>query len=431
MNLKNVWNVGFEFYRKNMKSLAWWMQVLSPIIMMALIFGIGYIFGGSEDTNEQESATVAYITEQPVMRELMQNVEKDTNLDIVSFMSSSVTPKEYVEIGTLEDAQAKLDEGEIIGYLDFTEEPYVFYKDKESNVTINDVAYTIQNYNKGQVYEDVSLTNEQREIISQAYYPIDTKNVTVSKTSVEESIEQAEEEGSFSYGISFVVTIVIFFISVIYAGIVVQEVAVERGTKIIEIVLSSVSPMDHMYGKVLGAMLLVATHGVIYLVFAVISLRLAISRIGMPFIENIIGGTIREFLESNIPQISFGILYLILSILLFVILAVLLGSHANEPTDAQKLTGPVVMLALVGYYVGLFSEVIPVGLLRVLTLIPVVTPYSAPFILSKNFTWLAAWGYTSVLVIGVVVLLIVAQRYYKQNILVYGNRSWINRIFTP
>ena len=278
---------------------------------------------------------------------------------------------------------------------------------------------------KEQIYIDLGLDDLQKQTLNTQHYPIHVTDIQrYNNTQTQETDEV--QFSSINMGLGLGMTIILFLVTIIYVGIVVQEVAVERGTKIIEIILSSVSPMEHLYGKVMGGMMLVITHILIYVIYAIVGVRVAFRLTGVTLLGSLVIGSFEELLLTYAGQIGYWLLYLFLSILLYVILAVLMGSRANEPTDAQKLTGPIVVLASIGLYIGILSGSMPKLVLVITQYIPVITPYIGPFVLGKNFTWVVAWGYIVALILGIVILLLYAQRYYKQNILIYHTKTKLN-----
>ncbi|MDG3374780.1 ABC transporter permease, partial [Vibrio parahaemolyticus] len=77
-----------------------------------------------------------------------------------------------------------------------------------------------------------------------------------------------EDNSLVQYVVSYVVTITLFIIILTYAQIIAQEIASEKGTRIMEVILSSTTAQKHFYGKLTGVLLVALTqmglYGVIF-----------------------------------------------------------------------------------------------------------------------------------------------------------------------
>lgn len=436
MSLKNIRHVAYEFYRKNLTGWSWWVQVLLPLLLTTTLFFAGYVNNqvqknkedryNSQQEQVDDRLKVGYVTYNQDINDAMTNLEPNTTLPkFISEWLNIGRDNLYIKIDNRKQAQQDINEGKLDAYIDFTVQPFTLYKHGGVHVTINDVTKTLQNKRKEQLYKDIGLNNSQKQILETQHYPIHIQDIQTDNQL--QGIETDDGQLSpINIGLGLGMTIILFLVSVIYVGIVVQEVAVERGTKIIEIILSSVSPMEHLYGKIMGGLMLVLTHILIYVIYLVIGMNVVFRLTGVALLGSLVKGSIEELFITYAGQIGYWVLFLLLSILLYIILAVLMGSRANEPTDAQKLTGPLVVLASIGLYIGILSDSLPVFVLKIAQYIPVLTPYIGPFVLGKDFTWLNAWSSIVALVIGIVVSLWFAQRYYKQNILIYHTKTKLN-----
>ncbi len=60
-------------------------------------------------------------------------------------------------------------------------------------------------------------------------------------------------------GLVYVLLFVIYFAVIMYANMIAMEVATEKSSRVMEILISSVSPIKQMFGKILGIGLLSLT----------------------------------------------------------------------------------------------------------------------------------------------------------------------------
>lgn len=65
--MNKYWIVTSQVYRKNLKSGSWLSLVLSPLILLAIVIGIGWYFG-----QNSQPAQVAVVTDNPVIAQALK-----------------------------------------------------------------------------------------------------------------------------------------------------------------------------------------------------------------------------------------------------------------------------------------------------------------------------------------------------------------------
>src|SRR5699024_7117140 len=73
-----------------------------------------------------------------------------------------------------------------------------------------------------------------------------------------------EDNSGVQYAISYAATIILFIIILTYSQIIAQEIASEKGTRIMEVILSSTTAQKHFYGKLTGVLLVALTQMALY-----------------------------------------------------------------------------------------------------------------------------------------------------------------------
>ena len=91
--------------------------------------------------------------------------------------------------------------------------------------------------------EELSLSGEQVQTL---FAPIQFEQQSVSPSA------KSEEELSQARGLVYVLMFLIYFAVIVYSSMIATEVATEKSSRVMEILISSVSPVKHMFAKVLG-----------------------------------------------------------------------------------------------------------------------------------------------------------------------------------
>jgi len=143
----------------------------------------------------------------------------------------------------------------------------------------------------------------------------------------------------------------------------------EKSNRIIEVLLSSVTPSELMMGKLIG----IAGIG-----FTMVGTWLATAFIGMQLYQGpgteVIGQALDVLSGSGLVPTFF--VYFLLGYLLYAGIFLSAGSLCNSLKEAQSLQGPMMMIMIVPLMTMVFINMDPHGTLaRIMTWIPIYTPF--------------------------------------------------------
>ncbi|CAM1658423.1 putative protein YhaP [Streptococcus oralis] len=319
-------------------------MVISPFLFLALSVGIGYLQGSSMAKNSK----IAVVTTVPSVEEGLKGTN-GINFDYKDEAS----------------AQAAIKDEKIKGYLTIDQEDSVIkavYHGETSLETgiklavtnkLNELQYQLNR-------SAANLSQEQEKRLSQ----------TVDFT---EKIDESKENKKIvqtiaAAGLGFF----LYMILITYASVTAQEVASEKGTKIMEVVFSSIRASHYFYARMLALLLVILTHIGIYVVggLAAILLFKDLPILAQSGILNHIG----EAFSLN------TLLFVLVSLFMYVVLAAFLGSMVTRPEDAGKALSPLMILIIAG-----FMGVTALGaagdnlVLKIGSYIPFISTFFMPF----------------------------------------------------
>ena len=332
-------------------------MVISPFLFLALSVGIGFLQGSSMAKNSK----IAVVTTVPSVEEGLKGTN-GINFDYKDEAS----------------AQAAIKDEKIKGYLTIDQEDSVLkavYHGETSLETGIKLAVTNKlNELQGQLNRSAAnLSQEQEKRLSQ----------TVDFT---EKIDESKENKKIvqtiaAAGLGFF----LYMILITYASVTAQEVASEKGTKIMEVVFSSIRASHYFYARMLALLLVILTHIGIYVVggLAAILLFKDIPILAQSGILNHLG----EAFSLN------TLLFVLVSLFMYVVLAAFLGSMVSRPEDSGKALSPLMILIIAGF-VGVTS----LGaagdnlVLKIGSYIPFISTFFMPFRAINGYaSGLEAW----------------------------------------
>ncbi len=319
-------------------------MVISPFLFLALSVGIGFLQGSSMAKNSK----IAVVTTVPSVEEGLKGTN-GINFDYKDEAS----------------AQAAIKDEKIKGYLTIDQEDSVIkavYHGETSLETgiklavtnkLNELQYQLNR-------SAANLSQEQEKRLAQ----------TVDFT---EKIDESKENKKMvqtiaAAGLGFF----LYMILITYASVTAQEVASEKGTKIMEVVFSSIRANHYFYARMIALLLVILTHVGIYVVGGLAALLLFKD---LPFLAN--SGILKHLGEAFTVN---TLLFVLVSLFMYVVLAAFLGSMVSRPEDAGKALSPLMILIIAG-----FMGVTALGaagdnlVLKIGSYIPFISTFFMPF----------------------------------------------------
>ena len=319
-------------------------MVISPFLFIGLSGGIGYLQGSSMAKNSK----IAVVTTVPSVEDGL----KDTNGINFDYQDEA-------------SAQAAIKDEKIKGYLTIDQEDSVL-KAVYHGETSLEIAIKLGVTSKLNELQDqlnrsaANLSQEQEKRLEQ------TVNFT-------EKIDESKENKKMiqtiaAAGLGFF----LYMILITYASVTAQEVASEKGTKIMEVVFSSIRASHYFYARMLALLLVILTHIGIYVVggLAAILLFKDLPILAQSGILNHIG----EAFSLN------TLLFVLVSLFMYVVLAAFLGSMVSRPEDSGKALSPLMILIIGGFFgvtaLGAAGDNL---ILKIGSYIPFISTFFMPF----------------------------------------------------
>ena len=358
-------------------------MVISPFLFLGLSGGIGYLQGTSLAQNDK----VAVISSVPTVTEGLKTAN-GLNFDYQDEAS----------------AQEAIKDEKIKGYLMIDQEDSVLkavYHGETSLESGIKLAVTAKlNELQSQLNRsEANLSQEQEKRLAQ----------TVQFT---EKIDEAKENKKMVQ--TFAVAGLGFFLYMIlitYASVTAQEVASEKGTKIMEVVFSSIRASHYFYARMIALLLVILSHIGIYVVGG---LGAILFFKDMPFLAQ--SGLLNHLGEAFSLN---TLLFILVSLFMYVVLAAFLGSMVSRPEDAGKALSPLMILIIAG-----FVGVTALGaagdnlILKIGSYIPFISTFFMPFRAINGYAnGLEAWISLAITVIFAVTATAFIGRMYASLVL--------------
>lgn len=247
----------------------------------------------------------------------------------------------------------------------------------------------------------------------------------LSQAQVEDMMKPAELEAAdagtedhteANFAAAYVTFFLMYMVIMLYGMNVARSIIEEKTSRVFEVMLATVKPLEMMAGKVIGVGSVGLTQVGIWMLAAVLLTHTAI-------IAHYVGGG-SSGISFSAPQVIFFIVYFLMGYLLYSAMAAALGAMTNSEQELQQLN-MFLVLPLAGCMVALPLILnSPAALAsRILSLIPFCTPLLMYMRISISpVPWYEIAASIAIMAVTIYAILWVTSRIYRVGILMYGKK---------
>ncbi|WP_397363369.1 ABC transporter permease [Olleya sp. R77988] len=337
------------------------MTFLSPLIMIGLITVVAYL----AQMNNNKERQISILDQSS----LLQEVFVDTDNTKYTFINNDVT---------LENAKTIVQENGNYGLLHIkkmdslsdAKDSFRFYSEDSPSISV------ISNLDN---IIEKELTNINMNRLGVNPEIIKTSKITVDiaqESFAGEKTSKVDSGVKIAFGV--MAGYLLFMFIIIYGNMIMRSVIEEKTSRIIEVIISSVKPIQLMLGKIIGTSLVGMTQVVIWIILGsvlvvVVSLVFGIdlAQTNMPqqeMMQQAMQGSgngmdkIQELMSAffNLPLANLVIAFILFFIsgyLLYSSLYAAIGAAVDNETDTQQFMMPIILPLILAVYVGGFTVI--------------------------------------------------------------------------
>jgi ABC-2 type transport system permease protein len=408
------------------------MTFVSPLIMIALMAVVAYL----SQLNNDKKRTISILDKSGFLSEVFQSTENTTYNDLgnISLEDAKASVKQKEHYGLLYIAK---------GNIDAIAENVKFFSEDSPSLT---VISSLENKLEGRLKDLKLIANG-----------LDIDKINASRTSI--NINQESFDGEKSSKIDNILKLafggiagyLLFMFIIIYGNMIMRSVIEEKTSRIIEVIISSVKPIQLMMGKIIGTSLAGITQFAIWVVLGsvmllIVSLIFNVDLMSVqtpqqeimqqalqsPGMENEIRIAYESFRNLPITNLIIAFMFFFIGgYLLYSSLYAAIGAAVDNETDTQQFMLPILMPLILAVYVGMFTVIEdPHG--TVSTVFSFI-PFTSPVVMLMRIPFgVPLWqqGLSLVILIGTFTFTVwFAAKIYRVGILMYGKKPTYKELF--
>lgn len=389
--------------------------IITTVIFLLFIIGLGNVdrIIALFDSDDIDQVAVIDDTGELYQGLVEQSERLEANFDIVDYD------------GTVEEAEDEVLSGELNGVLHIepSADQYftaVYYTDQLLNQSIqNQLMTNLQQIKDAQAMLDQGI---DQSVLEEIYQPIAFE--TVALELADGTTARTEEEIGVARGLVYMMIIILYMAVIMYGNMIAMDIANEKSSRVMEILISSSSPISQMFAKIIGISLLGLTQlGLFFLV-------------GYFMIQSRADDMVGEFFEffgfSDVPLSTYiyAIVFFLLGYFLYSTLSAMLGSLVTRMEDVGQILMPMTLLILIAYFIAIFGIGVPESSMITMTSF---IPFFTPFVMFLRVGLLDVPTWEIALSIGltvgtIIILALIGARVYRGGVLMYGRTASLKDI---
>lgn len=389
--------------------------IITTVIFLLFIIGLGNVdrIIALFDSDDIDQVAVIDDTSELYQGLVEQSERLEANFDIVDYD------------GTVAEAEDEVLSGEFNGVLHIepSADQYftaVYYTDQLLNQSIqNQLMTNLQQIKDAQAMLDQGI---DQSVLEEIYQPIAFE--TVALELADGTTARTEEEIGVARGLVYMMIIILYMAVIMYGNMIAMDIANEKSSRVMEILISSSSPISQMFAKIIGISLLGLTQlGLFFLV-------------GYFMIQSRADDMVGEFFEffgfSDVPVSTYiyAIVFFLLGYFLYSTLSAMLGSLVTRMEDVGQILMPMTLLILIAYFIAIFGIGVPESSMITMTSF---IPFFTPFVMFLRVGLLDVPTWEIALSIGltvgtIIILALIGARVYRGGVLMYGRTASLKDI---
>jgi len=402
--MNRFWIILFHTYVSKLKTKSF---IFTTLITALILIGLTNMTNIIDYFNKgDESEKVAVIDETGELFSLFKAQLKTTNEELI------IEEFEGLQAEAEQEVENEYYEGVLLLEYDEARLPVATYKSLSvaDYVIPGDLQSTLQQIKAQLAAAQLQLTPEQLVKLSE---PASFERIALKDNA------KTQEELSQARGLVYVILFVIYFAVIMYANMIAMEVATEKSSRVMEILISSVSPIKQMFGKILGIALLSLTQMAVLLATGYYFVQRNL--------ESMQGGFFEFLGFQNIPgsTILYAVIFFLLGYFLYATLAAFLGSLVSRIEDVQQMITPMTLLVVAGFMIAMFGLNQPdTPFITITSYIPFFTPML--MFMRVGMLTLPVWEPIlgiAILLISIALLAIFGAKVYTGGVLMYGKSN--------
>ena len=309
--------------------------------------------------------------------------------------------------GTLDDIKSQITSGSVeCAFVLNSPSSYTYYV---NNLNMRDSNQAVANTVVQAMIQN-GLSPEQAKVIM---------SVVIESNTMTLGVDQIK-----NYFYTYIMIFALYMVIMLYGQLVATNVASEKSSRAMEVLITSAKPTSMMFGKVFASCIVGFTQLVLVFGSALLFYNINKAQLQNPIIASIFDMPVSLFI--------YMLVFFILGFLIYAFLYGAIGSTASKLEDISTMVLPVTFLFIIAFMVVLFSMIggnVNSVLMKVFSYIPFTSPMAMfTRICMSTVAWYEIFISIAILIGSTVGIGILSAKIYRVGVLLYGTPPKLTKI---
>ncbi|GFZ90965.1 hypothetical protein GCM10008018_41590 [Paenibacillus marchantiophytorum] len=320
-------------------------------------------------------------------------------------------------------AKQQIADKHIKGYLEFSDEmaggfPKMIYK-SEGTMEFslkNKLQTALQLIKTDVALQSIGLAADQKANI-QASISLETLQISTNNEAVS---GKTESQMVMSYALVYAMLFMLYMGVIGFGNMVAMEITAEKSSRVMELLITSVSPLKQMFGKIIGICLLALFQVAMIIVVAIINFTLSSS-------SKLIEELHLNWADIQVSLVIYFLIFYLLGFFIYATIFAAVGSLVSRTEEVGQAIMPVTMVIVAAFMVAIFGLSNPnARFVVIMSFVPFVSPLIMFLRIGMSSPALWEIGLSILIQLASIVAMAwVAAKIYRTGVLMYGKRpSW-------
>lgn len=241
---------------------------------------------------------------------------------------------------------------------------------------------------------------------------------------VESNTETLGKNQMDNFFYTYIMIFALYMVILLYGQMVATNVATEKSSRAMELLVTSANPTSMMFGKVLASCLAGFVQLVLVFGSAIVFYNINEEQLSNPLIASIF--------DIPVDLFAYMIVFFILGFLIYAFMFGAIGSTASKLEDINTSVMPITYLFIIAFMVVMFSMTsgnIDNTLMRVCSYVPFTSPMAMfTRIAMSTVAWYEIAASIVILIGSTIGIGVLSAKIYRVGVLLYGNQPKLGAI---
>lgn len=418
MHMNRTWTVIKFTYLTRFRSKSFRVMSLILVVLLSVLIHLPTIM---EKLSSHEATKIGVFPgkQEQVAGKLAAFYNTQQKPDIV------IVPLQDAGSAAANEALAKkqIADKSIKGYLEFTDTtvagfPKAVYK-SEGTMEFslkNKLQTALQLVKTDVVLQGAGIAPEQKANM-QAPVSLETVQLLMNN---EGAAGKTESQMVMSYALVYVMLFMLYMGVIGFGNMVAMEITAEKSSRVMELLITSVSPLKQMFGKIVGICLLALTQ-------IALSIAVGVANLSLSSSSQLVSQFNLKWENLPASLIVYFLIFYLLGFFIYATVFAAVGSLVSRTEDVGQAIMPVTMLVVAAFMIAIFGLNNPnTGFVVTMSFVPFFSPLIMFLRIGMSSPALWEIGLSIVIqLVSIGAMAWVAAKIYRTGVLMYGKRpTW-------